>query len=127
MKAIEIVSIPVINQQISKEFYLKIGFKLLREARVGPDLNWVQLAIEGQTTSISLVEKNTNHGPDTYFSKIAPGSLQGLMLQTEDIEKEVTILKSKGVVFERIDNTPFGQFANFSDPDNNGLMLHQDI
>ncbi len=125
MKAIEIVSIPVTDQQKSKEFYLKIGFQLFVEAPVGPGLNWVQLGLEGQTTSISLIEKNLDHGPDTYFAKIAPGSMQGLMMQTEDIEKDVKILKSKGVVFERIDNTPFGKFANFSDPDNNGLMLHQ--
>src|ERR1700712_5953070 len=103
MKAIEIVSIPVSSQQKSKEFYLKIGFKLLVEAPVGPDLNWVQLGIEGQVTSISLIEKNTAHGPDTYFAKITPGSLQGLMLETVDIEKEIEVFKSKGVVFERID------------------------
>jgi len=32
MKSISIISIPVTDQQAAKEFYLKLGFKLLVEA-----------------------------------------------------------------------------------------------
>lgn len=32
MRSIELISIPVTDQQVAKEFYLKMGFKLIVEA-----------------------------------------------------------------------------------------------
>jgi len=37
----------------------------------------------------------------------------------------VEALKEKGIVFKKMDETPWGKFAQFSDPDGNGLTLHQ--
>lgn len=125
MKSIEVVSIPVSDQQKSKSFFQSIGFEIIVEAAIGSDMTWLQLGIKGETTSISLVEKSLAHGPDTYFAKVIPGSLQGFMLETTDIEKDIKDFQGKGIVFNRIDDTPFGKFANFADPDQNGLLLHQ--
>src|SRR5476651_2325905 len=108
MKAIEVISIPVTDQQRAKEFYEKIGFRLIIEAPMGDGSTWVQLGINGQTTSISLVN---------WFTNNPAGSLQGLVLLSEDIEAEVADLKSKGVDVKPIDDTPWGRFASFSDPD----------
>jgi catechol 2,3-dioxygenase-like lactoylglutathione lyase family enzyme len=116
MKFIEVISIPVSDQQVAKEFYLKIGFELIIEAPMGDGSTWVQLGLPGQVTSISLV---------TWFNKIAPGSSQGLVLHTEDIKKEVDELKSKGLTVKDIDDTPWGKFAEFSDPDGNSMVLRQ--
>ncbi|HEX3383682.1 MAG TPA: VOC family protein, partial [Mucilaginibacter sp.] len=56
MKSISIISIPVTDQQAAKEFYLKLGFKLLVEGPFGPGQNWVQMALpEQQVLSITLV------------------------------------------------------------------------
>jgi hypothetical protein len=91
MKSIEVVTIPVSDQQKSKMFFQSIGFEIITEAPLGPDMTWLQLGIKGETTSISLVEKSLTHGPDTYFAKIVPGSLQGFMLESTDIEKDIKI------------------------------------
>jgi predicted enzyme related to lactoylglutathione lyase len=116
MTTIEIISVPVTDQKASKDFYLKIGFQLIVEADMGNGSTWVQLGLPGQATSITLVN---------WFKDMSPGSMQGLVLKTEDIEKEVADLKAKGVEVKPIDDTPWGRFASFSDPDGNGLTLHQ--
>lgn len=116
MKFIEVVSIPVSDQQVAKEFYLKIGFELIIEAPMGDGSTWLQLGLPGQTTSLSLV---------TWFKNIAPGSSQGLVLHTEDIKKEVDELRAKGLTVKDIDDTPWGKFAEFSDPDGNSMVLRQ--
>jgi len=116
MTTISIVSIPVTDQQVSKDFYIKIGFQLITEANMGNGSTWIQLGLPEQPTSITLVN---------WFKEMTAGSVQGLVLKSEDIEKEVADLKAKGVEVKAIDNTPWGRFASFSDPDGNGLTLWQ--
>ena len=118
MNAIEVVSIPVTDQQAAKEFYLKIGFSLVTETPMGNGDTWVQLNIPGQRTTISLV---------TWFTNIKPGSSQGLVFDVDDIEQEVADLKAKGVDMQPIDNTPWGRFSSFNDPDGNGMILREDV
>lgn len=130
MKAIEVVSIPVSDQQRSKEFYKKIGFEVLVEAPMGNGETWIGMSLPGQQTSISLVSWFP-------FKEVAmkPGSLQGLVLLTEDIEKDVAFFKELGIETNKmglngiepgqIMDTPWGRFAHFSDPDGNGLDLHE--
>ncbi len=130
MKSIEVISIPVSDQEKSKEFYQKLGFKLLVEAPMGNGQTWVQLGIPGQITSISLV----NWWPFKE-AEMKAGSLHGIVLETEDIEKEVKDLKTKGIELgkmdptgleeEKIMDTPWGRFVHFKDPDGNGLNFHQ--
>ena len=116
MKFIEVISIPVSDQAASKEFYLKIGFEIIIEAPMGNGTTWVQLGIPGQTTSITLVN---------WFPQMTPGSMQGLVLHTEDVEKEHASLKAMGVNIKDIDPTPWGKFATFYDPDGNSLVLRE--
>jgi predicted enzyme related to lactoylglutathione lyase len=107
MKTIEVINIPVTDQQKAKEFYLKLGFQIIIEAPMGPDEMWVQLGLPNQTTSISLMK------------------FQGIIFETDDIEKEVGELKTKGIEVGKIDDTPWGKFAWLKDLDGNGLCLHQ--
>ncbi|HXS37853.1 MAG TPA: VOC family protein [Flavipsychrobacter sp.] len=107
MKTIEIIMIPVSDQQKAKEFYMKLGFQVIVEAPLGDGETWLQMGLPNQTTSISL-------------SKYA-----NVMFETDDIKKEVEELRSKGIEIDRIDNTPWGKFAPFKDADGNGLTLHQ--
>ena len=117
MTTVSIVSIPVTDQQVSKDFYIKIGFHLIVEADMGNGSTWVQLGLPEQATSITLVN---------WFKQMPAGSVQGLVLKSENIEKEAADLKAKGVEVKPIDNTPWGRFASFSDPDGNGLTLWQE-
>ena len=107
MKTIEIITIPVSDQQKAKEFYIKLGFQIIMETPADHGQTWVQLGLPDQTTSISLLK------------------FHGIIFETNDIEKEIQELKTKGIEVGKIDNTPWGRFAWLKDPDGNGLCLHQ--
>jgi predicted enzyme related to lactoylglutathione lyase len=107
MKNIEIIMIPVTDQQKAKEFYLKLGFQLIMEAPSDHGETWIQLGLPSQNIYISLAK----------FS--------GIILETSDIEKEIQDLNTKGLLIGKIDNTPWGKFAWLKDLDGNGLCLHQ--
>ena len=107
MKSVEIIMIPVKDRQKAKEFYLKLGFKLLIEAADPHGDPWIQLGIPGSDASISLA------------------SFHGVICETENIEKEIKELKAKGIEVGKIDATPYGKFAWLKDLDDNGICLHQ--
>ena len=107
MKTIEIIMIPVTDQQKAKEFYLKLGFQVIAEAPMGNGETWLQLGLPNHDTTISLA------------------SIQGIIFETDDIAKEVKEIKIKGINVEKIDDTPWGKFAWLKDLDGNGLCLHQ--
>src|SRR5258706_14273408 len=107
MKAIEIITIPVADQQKAKSFYMKLGFQVIAEAPMEHGETWLQLGLPGQATSIALLK------------------FHGIICETGDIEKETDELKTKGIEVGKIDNTPWGRFAWLKDMDGNGLCLHQ--
>ncbi len=106
MKQIEIIMIPVSDQQKAKEFYMKLGFQVIVEAPMEHGQTWIQLGLPNQNTFISLA------------------TFQGIIFETDDIEKEIETLKTKGIELGKIDNTPWGKFAWLKDIDGNGLCLH---
>jgi catechol 2,3-dioxygenase-like lactoylglutathione lyase family enzyme len=114
----EIVSVPVADQQRSKVFYQEIlGFNLLREESMGPSGDkWIQLAPPGCTTTIALV---------TWFDSMKPGGLQGVMLNSSDIDADHRLLRSRGLQLSNIEQQPWGRYAMFKDPDGNGWILRQ--
>ena len=113
----EILSVPVSDPQRSNQFYQDVlGFALVREEPMGPNMTWIQLAPQGQTTTIALV---------TWFDQMKPGGLQGVMVNTEDIDAEHALLRSRGLKIGSIEQQPWGRYAMFSDPDGNGWILRQ--
>ena len=56
MKTIEIITIPVADQQKAKEFYMKLGFRVMVEAPAEHGQTWVQMGLPNQATSISLLK-----------------------------------------------------------------------
>jgi predicted enzyme related to lactoylglutathione lyase len=113
----EILSVPVSNQQRAKSFYRDVlGFALIREEPIGPDMSWIQLAPQGQTVTIALV---------TWFENMKPGGLQGVMVNTKDIDAEHSLLTSRGLKIGEIKQVPWGRYAMFTDPDGNGWILRQ--
>lgn len=117
MKKITLISIPVTDQQRAKEFYKKLGFEIIVEAPMGNDQTWIQMGIPGNEASITLV---------TWFPKMPAGSMQGLIIRTDDIKRDLADLEAKGIRAGKIDETPWGKFAAVTDPDGNGLNLHQE-
>jgi catechol 2,3-dioxygenase-like lactoylglutathione lyase family enzyme len=113
----EIVSVPVADQERAKRFYRDVlGFTLVREEPMGPGQKWIQLAPQGSATTIALV---------TWFERMPPGSLQGVMLNVTDIDAEFARLGALGVALAPIGAQPWGRFTMLNDPDGNGLILRQ--
>ena len=113
----EILSVPVSDAQRAKRFYIDVlGFALVREEAMGPDMSWIQLAPPGQSVTIALV---------TWFEQMRPGGLQGVMVNTEDIDAEHAALRSRGLAIGEIQQEPWGRYALFTDPDGNGWILRQ--
>jgi predicted enzyme related to lactoylglutathione lyase len=116
MKSIEIISIPVTDQARAKEFYLQLGFKVIVEAPFEGGQKWVQLGFPGSAVSITLV---------TWFDNMPPGCINGLVIKTDDLDKEIEELAAKGINAGKVDQTPWGKFAAVTDPDGNRLSLHE--
>ena len=50
------------------------------------------------------------------------------MLETDDLDKDVTELTARGVRIEGgIQQMPWGRFVTFDDPDGNGLVLQATV
>lgn len=114
---IAIVSIPVSDQQAAKAFYTeKLGFTVVRDNPMGPDQQWIEVAPPGAETSITLV---------TWFPNMPPGSVQGLVLDTNDIVTAHATLQARGVAVSPLEAAPWGQFTTFNDPDGNGWVLQR--
>jgi predicted enzyme related to lactoylglutathione lyase len=114
---IQIVSIPVTDQDRARDFYLDVlEWELITDMDNG-DKRWVEVAPRRGQTSFVLV---------TWFPEMRPGSMQGIVLSTDDIEKAYDQLSGRGVEFHApIEDGPFSRITSFNDPDGNGLILHQ--
>ena len=113
----EILSVPVSDQERAKLFYRDVlGFALIREEPMGPGMRWIQLAPRGQSVTIALV---------TWFDTMKPGGLQGVMVNTDDIDAEHAALQSRGLHIGEIQQESWGRYAMFTDPDGNGWILRE--
>lgn len=112
---VDTVSIPVSDQRQALWFYRDaLGFELIRYHRGDNQRRWIQLAPKGAETTISLVAP---------FAGMAAGSVQGLVVQTDDIQKTHHELSCRGVSLSEIVTLDYGRFATFHDPDGNGWVL----
>ena len=115
---VKVVSVPVSDQEAAKRFYVEqVGMELLVDSRWGDDQRWVQVGKASAEASLALV---------TWFDDMRPGSLRGLVLETDDLDGDVQKMTGRGVQFlgEPIDQ-PAGRFATFLDPDGNRMSLRQ--
>ena len=114
---IDIVSIPVSDQDRAKSFYEKVlGFKVVRDNPMGPGRRWVELAPPHAATSITLV---------TWFESMPPGAIKGLVLDTDDLEGTCATLAQRGLSLPDVESAPWGRFVTFEDPDGNGWVLQE--
>ena len=118
LKDVYVVSVPVSDPERAKTFYVEtLGFEVVADMPMGENQRWVQIALPGGVTSLTLV---------TWFPTMPAGSLQGLVLTTEDVRSERERLEALGVTFtSEIQSAPWATFTTFADPDGNGIVLQQ--
>ena len=117
IRSFEIISVPVSDQQRAKAFYRDVlGFDLVREQPMGPGMTWIQLAPKGQAVTIALV---------SWFEQMRPGGLQGVMINTDDIDEDHRMFTGRGLQLTEIKEEAWGRYALFDDPDGNGWILRQ--
>lgn len=118
MQRVTVVSVPVVDQQSAKAFYVdSLGFELIAEATFGDELSWVQVGPAGGEASLTLV---------TWFDQMPAGSLRGLVIETDDLDGDYARLTADGVTFLGPPSPqPGGTFATLVDPDGNQISLRQ--
>lgn len=118
VETVKVISVPVSDPERAKEFYVgKLGFELTRDDDSVPGIRWVQVTPKGGAPSLTLV---------TWFDTMPAGSLQGLVLGSEDLKADCERLAAKGVRFDRpLEEQPWGTEAVICDPDGNKLVLQQ--
>ena len=116
MRTIQLFSIPVSDQDRAKAFYVDtLGWELVRDDPMGPDQRWIQVKPRDSQTSVTLV---------TWFESMTPGSLRGVVVETDDLEGDHAALQARGVRIDAaIEEAPWGRWVTFDDPDGNGFVL----
>jgi catechol 2,3-dioxygenase-like lactoylglutathione lyase family enzyme len=114
---ISIVSVPVKDQEAAKNFYTSmLGCRVVEDNPMMPGSRWLRLEFPGVQTRIVLAN---------WFQQMPPGSLQGIVLITDDIARTSKDLKDRGLEISEIKDQPYGKEATFYDPDGNGWVLQQ--
>jgi catechol 2,3-dioxygenase-like lactoylglutathione lyase family enzyme len=114
---LELVAIPVSDVDRAKAFYTeRVGFNADHDHRVSDELRFVQLTPPGSACSIAFGEGVTT---------AKPGSVEGLQLVVDDVEKAHAHLQDRGVEVSEVQEFPWGSFVFFSDPDGNRWAVQQ--
>lgn len=112
---VTVISVPVSDQDRSRDFYVDaLGFSVLEDARMGP-MRWLAVGVPGTAVYLTLV---------TWFDAMPPGSLQGLVLEVDDIDALAADLHARGYLASAaVGSEHWGRFTELSDPDGNSLVL----
>jgi catechol 2,3-dioxygenase-like lactoylglutathione lyase family enzyme len=113
---IELLAVPVSDIDRAKDFYTHIGFNADVDVTVDENIRFVQLTPPGSACSITL---------DLNFSKMKPGSMEGIQCVVADADAALAFLHEKGVEARGVEQQPWGRFVFFTDPDGNGWALQQ--
>lgn len=115
---IDLLGMPVTNQQVSLEFYTNmLGFAIRTNMEhfesEDPNVRWIELVPPGASTAIVLAPWET------------PGNLGTIVLVTTDIQADYAELKAKGLDMPPLEHQPWGTSIMITDPDGNKLLLQQ--
>lgn len=117
---LDLIGMPVTNQQASLEFYTEmLGFDVRTNMEHfesdDPNVRWIELVPPGASTGIVL----------STWEK--PASKGIMVLVTNDIEADYAELTAKGVELPSLERQPWGISTMITDPDGNQLLLQQSI
>lgn len=117
IRGIEIVSIPVRDQNASLKFYTEaLGFKVLTDQPFTQDQRWIELIIPGAESRLALFT------PEGHENRI--GSFQPVTFWCDDVFATAKTLKAKGVEFAAEPKTEvWGKMAIIKDIDGNQFVV----
>ena len=76
---LQLMSMPVSDQDRAKAFYVDVlGFELVSDTQMSPDMRWVMVRPRGGQSAITLV---------TWFDSMPAGSLNGTVLESDDLAR----------------------------------------
>ena len=113
---LELVALPVSDVDRAKAFYEQVGFVADHDHRVDEQTRFVQLTPPGSACSIAIGEGITD---------AAPGSVDGMQVVVDDVEKTRADLVDRGVEVSEVQRFPWGAFVFFADPDGNRWACQQ--
>jgi uncharacterized glyoxalase superfamily protein PhnB len=118
IRHIDLLGMPVANQQVSLEFYTSmLGFEVRTNMEHfesdDPNIRWIELVPPGASTAIVLAPWQP------------AGSLGTIVLVTTNIEADYAELKAKGLDIPPLEHQPWGISTMITDPDGNNLLLQQ--
>lgn len=117
---IRTVGIEVADQDAAVGFYVDIlGFEKRLDARIGPEMRWVEVAPRGATTSIALnlAEQPPGATTDTGIRYVVP-----------DVDAEHEVMRQRGVdVGEVIRWGGVPPMYSFDDPGGNRFYIVEEV
>lgn len=114
---IELIPVPVLNDDKAKAFYIKAGFNADHDHKVTDDLRFIQLTPPGSACSIVIGMGTTDMLPGT----------QRIQMVVQDVKASREALVAKGIEMTEIEEFPWGIFSRFKDPDGNEWSLQQAV
>jgi catechol 2,3-dioxygenase-like lactoylglutathione lyase family enzyme len=116
---LELVILPVSDVDRAKAFYTEqAGFNADHDHTVSDEIRFVQLTPPGSACSIAFGRGLTD---------MAPGSIRGLQAVVADADAVRAELAGRGVAVSEVQDTGWGRFVHFQDPDGNAWALQQII
>ena len=114
---LELVILPVSDVDRAKAFYVdNVGFHADHDHTVSDEVRFVQLTPPGSACSIAFGKGLTD---------AEPGSVKGLQVVVDDADAAHDELAARGVEVTDVDETPWGRFVFFHDPDGNAWSVQQ--
>jgi catechol 2,3-dioxygenase-like lactoylglutathione lyase family enzyme len=114
---LEMVTVPVADVDRAKAFYVeRVGFSTVQDVHVDAQHRFVELLPPASPCSIALTAG---------YVDSAPGSLQGIQVNVDDVDEVRALLRDRGVEVSEIQEYPWGRFCFFADPDGNGWSVHE--
>src|SRR5207253_9277284 len=110
---LELVPIPVSDVDRAKRFYEMVGFGNVHDTQVTPVMRVVQLTPPGSGCAIVF---GTGMG---LITEMVPGSVKGLHLVVDDIERSRSALIRRGAELSEVQDMGGVKYSWFSDPDGN--------
>ena len=108
---LELVPMPVSDVDRARAFYERAGFTLEVDTRPNDTMRVVQFTPPGSACSIVF---GTGMGEIT---EMTPGSVKGLHLIVDDINKAREVLVKRGIEVGEITDLGGVKYAGFGDPD----------
>ncbi|OEH93103.1 VOC family protein [Bacillus solimangrovi] len=117
IKNIATVAVYVDDQQKAKDFWTnKVGFEVVAEFPMGPNVSWIEVAPKNAQTRLVLYPKSMMQGSESMKASI--------VLECDNVFDTYEQLKINGVQFiDEPKEMQWGTFVQFRDEEGNQYLL----